>query len=183
MVGGITDVALAACNDTNVSDYPPGIHTWVMPMLQPSAAAEIAYSVGSALKAHYRVLKAEGRALRPEELRKLVTEARGEHNAQTHDAISGHFRIIYRHLTMPGHQRARPTAVQYSGEQEYLDFRDHACRCASRSRYRMCQSPQANDAEWIICASVQPGAEPKDNENNRRLARAAGSYAPRSLII
>lgn len=75
IVGGITGVAPAACIDTDVFNYLPGIHTWVMPLIQPPIAAEIAYSAGSSLKAYHGVLKAEGRALSPEELQKLVTEA------------------------------------------------------------------------------------------------------------
>ena len=75
MAKGITGVALAAKIGTDLFKYIPGVNVWVALLIQPPIVAAIAYSVGSSFKAYYRILKSEGRALSPEELQKLTTEA------------------------------------------------------------------------------------------------------------
>jgi hypothetical protein len=75
MAKGIGSVALAAKIGTDLFKYVPGVNVWVALLIQPPIVAAIAYSVGSSFKAYYRVLKSEGRALSPEELQKLATEA------------------------------------------------------------------------------------------------------------
>jgi uncharacterized protein (DUF697 family) len=75
MVKGITGVTLAAHIGTGVFKYVPGVNIWVALLIQPPIVAAIAYSVGSAFKAYYRVLKTEGRALSAEEMRRLTTDA------------------------------------------------------------------------------------------------------------
>jgi uncharacterized protein (DUF697 family) len=75
MVKGVTGVALAAHIGTGLFKYVPGVNIWIALLVQPPIVAAIAYSVGSSFKAYYRVLKTEGRALSPEELRELTTQA------------------------------------------------------------------------------------------------------------
>ena len=75
MVKGITGVALAAHIGTGLFKYVPGVNIWIALLVQPPIVAAIAYSVGSSFKAYYRILKTEGRALSPEELRELTTQA------------------------------------------------------------------------------------------------------------
>jgi hypothetical protein len=53
----------------------PGVNIWVALLAQPPIVAAIAYSVGCYFKAYYRILKTEGRALSPEELRELTAQA------------------------------------------------------------------------------------------------------------
>jgi uncharacterized protein (DUF697 family) len=74
MVKGITGVALAAHIGTGLFKYVPGVNIWIALLVQPPIVAAIAYSVGSSFKAYYRILKTEGRALSPEELRELTTQ-------------------------------------------------------------------------------------------------------------
>lgn len=75
MVKGVTGVALAAHIGTGLFKYVPGVNIWVALLVQPPIVAAIAYSVGSSFKAYYRILKTEGRALSPEELRELTTQS------------------------------------------------------------------------------------------------------------
>jgi uncharacterized protein (DUF697 family) len=75
MVKGISGVALAAHIGTGLFKYVPGVNIWVALLVQPPIVAAIAYSVGSSFKAYYRILKAERRALSPDELRELTTQA------------------------------------------------------------------------------------------------------------
>jgi uncharacterized protein (DUF697 family) len=75
MVKGITGVALAAHVGTGLFKYIPGVNIWVALLVQPPIVAAIAYAVGSSFKAYYRILKTEGRALSPDELRELTIRA------------------------------------------------------------------------------------------------------------
>jgi uncharacterized protein (DUF697 family) len=75
MVKGVTGVELAAHLGTDVFKYVPGVNVAVALLIQPPIVAAIAYSVGTAFKRYYRVLHTEGRALTPEELQKLATDA------------------------------------------------------------------------------------------------------------
>lgn len=75
MVKGITGVALAAHIGTGLFKYVPGVNIWVALLVQPPIVAAIAYAVGSSFKAYYRILKTEGRALSPDELRELTVQA------------------------------------------------------------------------------------------------------------